>query len=42
MKCPICGTENSQIPMNIDEVCYLEFSDIRRITLGFDRKIPMR
>jgi len=42
MKCPTCGTENSLIPMNIDEVCYLEFSDIRGITLGFDRKIPMR
>src|SRR5215831_12286330 len=36
------STETSQIPMNIDEVCYMEFSDIRAITLGFDRKIPMR
>jgi hypothetical protein len=42
MKCPICSTENSQIPMNIDEVCYMESSDIRGITLGFDRKNPMR
>jgi hypothetical protein len=42
MKCPICDTENSQIPMNIDEVCYMEFSDKRGITLGFDRKIAMR
>jgi hypothetical protein len=42
MKCPICSTENAQIPMNIDEVCYMEFSDIRGITLGFDRKNPMR
>lgn len=42
MKCPICGTENSQIPMNIDEVCYMEFSNIRGITLAFDRKNPMR
>ena len=37
-KCPICGTENSQIPMNVDEVCYLEFDNIRGITLRFDRK----
>lgn len=42
MKCPICSTENSQIPMNIDEVCYIEFSKMRGITLGFDRKNPMR
>jgi len=42
MKCPICGMKNSQIPMNIDEVCCIEFDDIRGITLRFDRKNPMR
>jgi len=42
MICPICSTENSQIPMNIDEVCCMEFSDIRGITFGFDRKNPIR
>jgi hypothetical protein len=42
MKCPICSTENSQVPMNIDEVCDMEFSNIRGITLSFDRKNPMR
>jgi len=41
MICPICSTENSQIPMNIDEVCCMEFSDIRGITFGFDRKNPI-
>lgn len=40
MKCRICGTENSQVPMNIDEVCYVEFRRIRGITLSFDRKNP--
>jgi hypothetical protein len=29
MKCPMCSKENSQIPMTIDEVCYMEFSNIR-------------
>jgi hypothetical protein len=24
MKCPICSMENSQVPMNIDEVCNME------------------
>src|SRR5215472_3040816 len=38
IKYPICSTENSQIPMNIDEVCYMEFNNIRGITLRFDRK----
>jgi hypothetical protein len=38
IKCPICSTENSQIPMNVDEVCYMEFNNIRGITLRFDRK----
>ncbi|HYA82169.1 MAG TPA: hypothetical protein VEH06_01780 [Candidatus Bathyarchaeia archaeon] len=42
IKCPICSTVNSQIPMNIDEVCYMEFNNIRGITLRFDRKKPMR
>jgi hypothetical protein len=41
-KCPICSTEISQIPMSIDEVCYMEFSDMRGITLRFDRNSPMR
>jgi hypothetical protein len=41
MKCPNCSTENSQVPMNIDEVCDMEFSNIRGITLSFDRKNPM-
>jgi len=39
MKCPIWKT---QVPMNIDEVCDMEFSNIRGITLIFDRKNPMR
>ena len=42
MKCPICSMENSQVPMNIDEVCDMEVSNIRGITLSFDRKNPMR
>jgi hypothetical protein len=42
IKCPICSTENSHIPMNIDEVCTMEFNNIRGITLRFDRKKPRR
>jgi ribosomal protein S27E len=42
VKCPICGTENSQIPMNINEVCHMESSHIRGVTLSFNRKNPMR
>jgi hypothetical protein len=34
--------ENSQVPMNIDEVCDMEVSNILGITLSFDRKNPMR
>jgi hypothetical protein len=41
-KCPICSTEISQIPMKIDETCSIEFSNKRGITLGFDRKSPIR
>lgn len=41
-KCPVCSKKISQIPMNIDEVCHVEFSKTRGITLSFDRKNPMR
>ena len=34
----LCASVYTQIPLNIDEVCYIEFSDIRGITLGFDRE----
>jgi len=35
-------TQGPGVPMNIDEVCDMEFSNIRGITLIFDRKNPMR
>jgi len=42
MKCPMCNTEISQIPMSIDEATYMEFDKRRGISLYFDRKSPMR
>ena len=42
MKCPMCNTEISQIPMSIDEVTYMEFDKRHGISLYFDRKSPMR
>ena len=42
VKCPMCNMKISQIPMSIDEVFYMEFDKRRGISLGFDRKSPMR
>jgi hypothetical protein len=42
-KCPGCGcAQVSQIPMNIDEVCRIEYDDRSGVTIRFDRKKPMR
>jgi nitrate/TMAO reductase-like tetraheme cytochrome c subunit len=40
-KCPECGAKPSLIPMNIDEVCSIEY-DKNSVTIRFDRKNPMR
>jgi hypothetical protein len=31
LKCPICSSEISQIPMSIDEVCHMELNNKRGI-----------
>ena len=41
-KCPDCGKEVSLIPMNIDEVCSIEFDENAGIKIHFDRKKPLR
>jgi hypothetical protein len=40
--CPVCGRDVSQIPMDIDEVCFIEEDERRGITLNFDRRLPLR
>ena len=41
--CPGCGKiEVSKIPMNIDEVCKIEYDKSRGVTIRFDRKKPLR
>jgi hypothetical protein len=40
-RCPRCGRSTSKIPMDLDEVCYLEERS-GDIVLRFDRKLPMR
>jgi hypothetical protein len=40
--CPVCQSKVSLIPMNIDEVCYLQHDDKRGLTIIFDRKEPLR
>jgi|SRR6185503_3427783 hypothetical protein len=41
--CPSCGIMGvSKIPMNIDEVCKIEFDETRGVTIRFDRKRPLR
>lgn len=40
--CPNCRSKVSLIPMNIDEVCSLQYDDKSGITMIFDRKKPMR
>jgi hypothetical protein len=43
MKCPVCyGSYISQISLNIDEVCSLQYDDMRGITLSFSRMDPIR
>jgi hypothetical protein len=41
-KCPDCGTDVSLIPMNIDEVCSIEYDENQGVTIRFGRKRPMR
>ena len=40
--CPDCNKNISLIPMNIDEVCSIQYDDKRGVTITFDRKKPMR
>jgi hypothetical protein len=40
--CPECNKNISLIPMNIDEVCSIQYDDKRGVTITFDRKKPMR
>jgi hypothetical protein len=41
-KCPDCDKVVSQISMNIDKVCSIQYDDKRGVTIRFDRKKPMR
>ncbi|MGA8843913.1 MAG: hypothetical protein WB511_10040 [Nitrososphaeraceae archaeon] len=41
-RCPDCNKNISLIPMNIDEVCSIQYDDERGVTITFDRKKPMR
>jgi hypothetical protein len=41
-RCPDCNKILSQISMNIDEICSLEYDDKRGVTISFDRKKPLR
>ncbi len=41
-RCPECNTNISLLPMNIDEVCSIQYDDKRGVTITFDRKKPMR
>lgn len=41
-RCPDCNKIVSQISMNIDEICSLEYDDKRGVTISFDRKKPLR
>lgn len=41
-KCPVCECDASLIPMNIDEVCSIEYDEKRGVSLHFDRRHPLR
>jgi hypothetical protein len=41
-RCPDCNNIVSQISMNIDEVCSLQYDEKRGVTISFDRKKPLR
>jgi hypothetical protein len=41
-KCPECRAEVSLIPMNIDEVCSIEYDERHGVTVRFNRKEPLR
>ena len=41
-RCPDCKKIVSQISMNIDEVCSIQYDEKRGVTIRFDRKKPRR
>jgi hypothetical protein len=40
--CPLCGAQDSHIPMTLDEVCVIEYVGKQGLTLIFSRKQPLR
>lgn len=42
MMCPICNCKIAHIPMRIDEMATVDYSDDFGLRIGFKRQLPMR